>query len=275
MSNDLIVKPDNDVLAKLRQGSGEGSGIDYPFVPLITIDNQKVKEDVNGREVDVLCEPRYQRLDKIGEDFLRSYMDEFKGVVLVVKWQVYNKGAWDATTNSYVDNGAPQFASRLFSPEVLFGHKTLTIKYKDSGETEELTYPELKAKFSTIDGTNPDGSPKKKSLFKLECTMFVKVGDEIVRVKFKGASRGAVFDYKFKSGDSISAHQTRFFAEYNDKPQPHNISKLEVADDGDIDWAQIVADQEEINKLFTPKTEIVDIPDEEVEIIDPEKLSFE
>ena len=247
----IAVAPNENDLKALREGSGT-SGDELPFVPLITVDNSKIEEKLTGgRKAMVLCPPCYNRLDKVEGELVSTPIDSFNGIVLVVKWEVFNKGNWDDNKKEYVANGAPFFRSRLFSPSILYGKTKFEISVQE-GEDDivySLTYPELKAKYSKMEGD------KRKSLFKLQCTMFVKYGDELVRVRFKGASRTAVFDYlaKFKGKDSVSAHLTKFAAETdNEAANPYNKSVLSINDEElfETDWAQVIAMQTEINSLF-------------------------
>lgn len=190
---------------------------------------------------------------------------------MVLKWEVFNRGNWDQNSQSYVSNGAPMFYSSLFSPEVLFGKKTLDIKIKnDTGEStiETMTYPELKAKYSTKEGD------KLKTLFKLQCTIFTKIGDELVRVRFKGASRSAIFDYlkSFKGQDSISAHNTNFSAVcVTEVANPFNKSVLKVDDNKlfEVDWNKVVEMQAGVNKIFEQHQyveEETNEPESEIEV---------
>jgi hypothetical protein len=266
----VSVKPSEDVLKALREGSGT-SGNDAPFVPLLTVDNSKVEEELaGGRKAMVLCSPRYNRIDRVEGDYVSTPIDAFNGIILVVKWEVFNKGNWDDSTKSYVKNGAPFFRSRLFSPSVLFGKTKFDILIDDGadGYIESLTYPELKAKYSQTVGD------KTKGLFKLQCTMFVKLGEELVRVRFKGASRTAVFNYlsSFKGSDSPSAHLTKFAAKTNNEAaNPYNESVLSTNDDElfECDWNKVISMQADINALFNAgKTEKLeeDVVEKEEEI---------
>ena len=272
----VAITPNEDVLKALREGSGT-SGDELPFVPLITVDNSKVEEELTGgRKAMVLCPPQYNRLDKVDGELVSTPIDSFNGIVLVVKWEVFNKGNWDDNKKEYVPNGAPFFRSRLFSPSVLFGKTKFEISVQE-GEDDivySLTYPELKAKYSKMEGD------KRKSLFKLQCTMFVKYNEELVRVRFKGASRTAVFDYlaKFKGKDSVSAHLTKFSATTNNEAaNPYNESVLEI-NDGELfetDWAKVIAMQTEINSLFqSGKTEKLVEDVEEEKIVEPNQVVF-
>lgn len=285
-SKELVAKPSEDTLAKLREGSGENSGNELPFVPLIVVDNTMIKETLaSGAEAEVLCPGRYKRTDKVDGEYVTSTIDSFTGIVLVMKWQLSNKGKWDDATGKYVDNGAPMFSTRLLPPDVMFGHRLFTVKYAN-GEKEQFLYPEFKEKFSVVDGKNPDGSEKRKSLYTLEAIWFVKLlNGEIVRVKFRGASRAPLFEKNgylnsFKKGDSISAHKTLFTTKYEAKPRPHNLTVLELNDDEPtpVDWSQVVADQMEINRLFNGAIEeIADALGGEVvedEVIDVDAIPF-
>jgi hypothetical protein len=254
----LSVLPSKELLAQLREGSGENSGNDLPFVPLIVVDNTMTTETTaDGREVEALCPGRYKRTDKVEGEYVNTTIESFTGVVLVMKWQLSNKGKWDDASKAYVDNGAPMFATRLLPPDVMFGKRLFTVKYSD-GTNEQFLYPEFKARFSVADGQNPDGTEKRKGLYNLEAIWFVKLlNGEIVRVKFRGASRAPLFEKtgylaSFKGSDSISAHKTLFTTKYEAKPRPHNLTVLELNDDEPtpIDWTQVISDQAEINALF-------------------------
>lgn len=262
----LAVKPTEDLIVKLREGSGEGGAQSFPFVPLIKVDNSKeMTKLADGREQEVLCPKRWVRADKKGDDYVNTNIDGFGGVILVEKWFAYNKGKYNPATKTYDDNGTPTFKSKMFSPEVFFGKKIMTIKYEDGGSIEQMTYPEFKAKFT------PN--------YKIECTLFVWYNNEVVRVKLAGASKGAIFDYKklFKSNDSISAHKTAFEVMYESKPQPHNKALLKIADDVDIDidWNDIVLAQAEINKMFAADKLIETTGGEVIEEVEADEIKVD
>lgn len=233
---------DKDMLAKLREGSGESTST-RQFVPIIQVDNRKVPEKLSsGRETEVLCEPRWKRLDKDENgNYVTTELKPFGGAVLKIMWQVDNQGKWDPAAGKMVSNGAPFFTSQLFNPSVFFGQGLVNIRYAEDGRTEAMTYKELK-------GMYPE-------MFKLTGWMFVLYNGEVIRVKVTGASRSALFDYLkvFKANDSISAHPTVFGVEYVEKPQPHNRAKFSVATDPDIqfDINKVLEYQTEINKMFS------------------------
>lgn len=270
-SKELTTELSKEVLAKMRESSGEASGDDRVFIPIFQVDNLKEKVDVNGRQVDALCEPRWKitRKDADG-NYVEETIKSFGGVVLKIMWQVMNNGKWDATAEKMVANDAPFFRSGLFSPVVLFGKKLLTIKTAD-GETESMTYPELKEKYG-------------KENFKLIGWVFVLYNNELVRLKMTGASRSPLFDYPklFGPNDSISAHGTIFSAEYVEKPQPHNIAKFELAKDGPkIDFAKVLEIQADLNTIFDNKASKITeamggeiIEEVEAEDISVEKIPF-
>jgi len=236
---------DKDVLAKLREGSGENTP-QRPFIPIIQVDNRKVAEKLSsGRETEVLCEPRWKRLDKDENgEYVTTELKPFGGVVLKIMWQVNNQGKWDAASGRMVPNGAPYFTSQLFNPSVFFGNGLVNIRYTEDGRTESMTYKELK-------GMYPE-------MFKLTGWMFVLYNNEVVRVKVTGASRSSLFDYLkvFKANDSISAHPTVFGVEFVEKPQPHNRAKFEVATDPDVpfDINKVLEAQTQINEMFNSST---------------------
>jgi len=235
---------DKDLIAKLRENSGESDVEQAPFIPIFQVDNAKEKTDVGGREVDILCKPRWKRTDKKGDEYVTTNVDSFGGVILKIMWQVINNGKWDPAQGKMVANDSPFFSSQLFSPTVLFGKKLLTIKYSGDSVIESLTYPELKAKFGKD--------------FQLIAWVFVLFNGELIRLKMTGSSRSAVFDYpkEFKSDDSISAHNTIFSARYEDKPQPHNVAVFTLCTDDSIkyDAEMVVNFGTELSKMFDSKT---------------------
>jgi hypothetical protein len=229
-----------DLIAKLRENSGEADVEQAPFIPIFQVDNKKEKTDVGGREVDILCKPRWKRTDKKGDEYAVTNIESFGGVILRIMWQVVNNGKWDPAQAKMVPNGAPYFTSPLFNPTVLFGKKLLTIKYSGDNGSESLTYPELKAKYGKE--------------FQLIGWVFVLFNNELVRLKMTGSSRSAVFDYpkEFKGDDSISAHNTIFSAKYDDKPQPHNVAVFTLCTDDSIkyDADMVVEYGSQLSTLF-------------------------
>lgn len=232
-----------DLIAKLRENSGEADQESAPFIPIFQVDNTKEKTDVGGREVDILCKPRWKRTDKKNDEYVTTTVESFGGVILKIMWQVMNNGKWDTAQGKMVANDAPYFTSQLFSPTVLFGKKLLTIKYSEDASIESMTYPELKAKFGKD--------------FQLIAWVFVLFNGELVRLKMTGSSRSAVFDYpkEFKADDSISAHNTIFSARYDDKPQPHNVAVFTLCTDDSIkyDAEMVVEYGEQLSQMFNTK----------------------
>jgi hypothetical protein len=238
----LTTGPSADLIAELRANSGESSGSDLPFVPLIKVDNSKVEEKLaSGRTIPVLCPPQLKRIDKVGEEYVETVMPNFGGIVLLIKWTVSNRGKYNATTKLYEDNDAPKFSSHYFDPVCLFGKKAIDIKLTDNGEVISLTYPEIKFKY----GPN----------FKLVATLYVLFGTEVVRVVVSGSGRGSLFDYlkTIKQNDSISAHKTLFSAvAVTAVENPYNKLTVTNADDSKfaVDWLKVVEYQKELKSLF-------------------------
>lgn len=246
-----------DLITALRENSGEGNGNNYPFVPLIKVDNSKEETEVNGRMTKVLCAPQLRRTDKVGEEYKNTPIPNFGGVILLVKWQVFNRGNWDANKKEYVANDAPFFTSRFFDPVCLFGKKEIDIKLTDTGEILSMTYPDIKAKF----GKN----------FKLVGTIYVLFGNEVVRVVVAGSSRGALFDLLklIKQNDSVSAHKVVFGAKYvSDVENPYNTLTIDIKDDvaNPIDFARVIECQKQLKELFGSQKaeEIAEIVEGEV-----------
>jgi hypothetical protein len=190
-----IVSTENlEKLKAMREQSGEGQKMSWPFVPVVQVDNHRDDEIVKGKKAQVLCDPNFVITNK---DKDNNYADtilgpEFRGSILLIRYIVEKK--WQE------NDSTPFFRSFEFD-EAAFRNKEIKIVITQNKEKIfKGSYAEFKSEFD-------DRYVLSAMLYTLE-----ENTDRIVRFKFKGVNRGAFWEYKdlFGSEDSISAHVTKF-----------------------------------------------------------------
>ena len=226
-----------EILAKLKEGSDESAGqANYPFIPILEVDNTKEKVTVDDREVEVICKPRWKMTTKENGELVKTdYAPVFGAVVLKVRYTVAKKFEEKSTM--------PNFYSVEFSPACFSSEEKITLKI-EGGEQIKMTYKEIKDKYT--------------DKYKLTMVLYVWHQDQIMKVKLKGASMSAFWDYQknFKGKDSVCAHVTSFSTIYdNSKAISFNKAGFGIVDpttipEGKIDFVKILEVQGELNKAF-------------------------
>lgn len=151
------------------------------------------------------------------------YAKEFSGVILASKSQLVDKGrqpTWrtnefDATNKAELINVMPLANGKVR-------------KNQETGEivAEQMTYDEIKR---TRQVSQPDGT--KQSTYNYFVILYVGVGEEIIKLKFKGTSRGNFFDYS-KSVAAMKAplhNIITLFSTYIDKTTGKYAIKFDTA----------------------------------------------
>lgn len=241
------VDPNAEILAQLRQGSGEGEGTQYPRPAEIRVDNEKTDTDVNGRMVPVLNAPMWTEkvenrdgkgeliVDESGRPTWRweNLLEEINAVVLKTQYMIKKK---------YVkDDPEPYFYSRPFNS---CGGDGLIDIYSDKNVVASLDYQSLK------------NSEQFYGKFDLVMIIYLLCEDGELRIiKNKGTVRSAMFDYfkKFKSPDSITAHWTKFKAVMmtNKAGLTFNGCELSINHDIPVNLTDILAKQKYLNDSLT------------------------
>jgi len=166
-----------------------------------------------------------------------SFADVFTGVILASKAQVVDKAKFPSWRTSDFD---PMMVGDLIDIFPLDNGKVIK---NANGEVKkyQMTYRQLKSEKST-----PQPGGGSVSTYNYLIILYVGVGEEIVKLKFKGTSRGNYFDYsklvsrgKFKIYDVNTIFSTykdtdtgkyaiKFDVEVDDHGVPTPVAPLEV-----------------------------------------------
>jgi len=188
-TTDVVVKPEEtaittndqnaELLAQLRQGSGEGEGRQFPKPAEIRVDNESTPTDIQGRMVEVLNPPMWcekvENRNEYGELIMdangrpewrwEKLTEELNAVVLKTQYMIKKK---------YVKNDTePYFYSRPFNSCASFDNIDL---FCNKEVVASMPYAELKV--SEGYGGKYDlwmiiyyVSLKTKDLFALRCSI--------------------------------------------------------------------------------------------------------
>jgi len=244
-----------ELIDQLRANSGEQEVPEYPFCPIITVDNHMDKKNVEGEEVDVRCKPGFNVLTKEAGEYVVNYLAEkFSGVILLVRYTVENK--YDKNNKYGI------FRSFEFSAAAFNGAEKVKINVEGAVEGEkevvELTYADFKENY--------------KDRYDLYVITYTLVGEDIKRFKARGISRSKTWDYlkTFKKPDTISAHFTNFDAVKETEPMAYN--RLEITKGKDVvDLIDILDKQNKLRNYFNKfdvKEEKDDVKEGEIVVED-------
>lgn len=236
--NNLPAGMSEEMLQKLKEGSGEGEGPQFNFIPQIEVDNSTEVKTVDGEEVEVLCQPRWKITKMIeGERVTEPYHPSFGGVVLVIRYQVMK--SYEPKEKQTL----PWFYSNEFSAGAFRSNEVIHLKFEDE-EVKDLTYQEIKAQYAG-----------KYTLF---ASVYIWTDGAVHKLRLKKSNLTALWTYlkNFKGKDSVSAHPTVFGTIRKKEPKPYNTAEFKIAEDApEIDWANIVKTQEELNSLFDSQSQ--------------------
>lgn len=236
-SNNQVALTQEEILAKLKEGSDEAVNVsNYPFIPILEIDNSKEVKQVDGEDVEILCKPRWKMTTKENGELVKTpYSEKFGAVVLKVRYGVSKK--YDPNSKE------PNFYSTEFSPACFSSEEEkITLKLEE-GESIKMSYKDFKQKY--------------QDKYKLTMVLYVWHQEQIMKVKLKGASMSAFWDFqkKFKGKDSVCAHVISFGSKRENKPLAHNKAELSIIDpatipEGKVDFIKILEVQTELNSAF-------------------------
>lgn len=236
-NNNQIALPQEEILAKLKEGSDEAVNVsNYPFIPILEIDNTKELKTVDGEEVEVLCKPRWRMTTKEEGELVKTpYSEKFGAVVLKVRYAVSKK--YDPKSTE------PNFYSSEFSPACFSSEEEKISLKNDNGDVIKLSYAEFKEQY--------------KDKYKLVLVLYIWHQEQVMKVKLKGASMSVFWNFqkKFKGKDSICAHVISFGAIRETKPLAHNKAVFEIIDpatipEGKVDFVKVLEVQTELNETF-------------------------
>lgn len=228
-----------EAIAKLKEGSDEAAGSStYPFITIIEVDNTKEEVKIEGREepVEVLCKPRWRIVTKENDELVKTpYAEKFGAVVLKVRYTVAKK---------YEENSTePNFYSSEFSPAYFSSEEKINLKI-EGGDSLKITYKEFKERYD------------KK--YKLTMILYVWHQEQVMKIKLKGASMSAFWDFQknFKGKNSICAHVISFGVLLDtSKKLKFNKALFTIIDpatipEGKVDFVKILGVQTELNKAL-------------------------
>lgn len=227
-----------ELAAKLRAGSGETQG-NYPFLPILEIDNSSVEKEVDGETVEVLCQPQWKKTTLVdGEKKVEPYAKGWGGIVLLIKYQVQKK--YEPKDKATI----PFFYSNEFSTGAFRDvSELITLKFPGTEQEDELlNYQQFKGKYA--------------GKYTLWATVYVWHNKEVVRVRLKTSSLSRFWDYLklFKGKNSVSLNGTIFDAERIKEPKPHNRAEFRIAKElppSSTNWEEIAQAQDDLNLLFS------------------------
>ncbi len=220
-------------IEKLRAMSGENTGGDFQFIPIIKVSNETIEKEVDGDKVDVLKKAEYliTTMNDAQEFVENPYKAKFEGTILKIRYKVSKKYK--------KDDPDPFFSSYEFNS---FGEAKITL----TSNQEEVWH-----------GSYNDFKEQYKEQYTLWAIVYVLVeNDEVVRLKLKGNSRANVWDYMklFGNKDSISAHITEF-AIIKEKGPSFSYHIATLKNVGNVeDISKVVEIQEDMQKVFDKKS---------------------
>ena len=238
---------DTSILEKLRDGSGENNNSSFNFIPVVSVSNDKeeTKDSKTGEVTgEKLKKKEFLITNRIDNEYVKeSFLEEFQGVILKIKYRVDKKYEKVSTM--------PYFRSYEFNS--FQGNNPITLKSGDNTQTFN-SYKEFKEVLS--------------DKYVLWSVVYMLVEDKCYKLEVKGNSRSAIWDYMqtFKNNDSISAHLTNFRLKVEIKPQAHHVLEVNVAEDDKVDIDKVLEFQEEIKSFNSAKTNVEVVSQEEVEV---------
>lgn len=241
-STAVISAEDQKIIDEMKELSGENSGgRNYIFIPIITVNNAKEEEKevlVDGVIMKVTPHPKKQfnivNFDKeSGEYVSEAFSDIFNGVILKLRYAVEKKFEETPTMEWFRSYEFDSFSDnvQLFKNKEVFFDKP----YKD-----------FKAEYA-----------EKYVLFSI---LYVLVGSTVYRLKTKGESRAAVWEYmvevkKSAKGRSISSVTTLFGVETNTEKQvAYNYMTVAIDEQTPVNLREVLNYQKELTAmLYQPK----------------------
>lgn len=204
-----VAKQNEEALAKLREMSGENNTPSFmPYIPMIEIRNTQEKKEVNGKMATFLCDPAFmitektEERDENGKTIFKKvlYAPEFEGVVIKYRYLVEKK--YDPKSNT------AYFRSYEFD-----NFTDSSVEFKGYSANWKQFKEDFNGKYT------------------LYSIVYILVNNkDLVRLKVKGNSRSAVWDYMktFTDGDSSSGFITKFSLETDNTGEiSYHFLKLE------------------------------------------------
>jgi len=171
------VMTDDELDAQLGTGSRQ-----FTKFRTLSVDNgtDTMGTGATGDFVEKQYDPATQKTTRV------AFADMFPGIILASKAQVADKAKYPSWRTGEFD---PSNVEELIN---VFPLKEGKFIKDDAGNTKmaRMTYRDLKALKST---QQPDGSSV--STYNYSIVLYVGVDGEVIKLKFKGSSRGNYFDY--------------------------------------------------------------------------------
>lgn len=232
-----VANQDADLIAQLRENSGENNGGGgMPFIPTLEINNKENKKEVSieGTMTEVRLDPKKEfnmTYKTDGGYETLPFIDTFSGVILKVRYMVDKK--WEEKSTM------PFFRSFEFDN---FQNSLLNVKFFEDGAPSFV-------------GTYKDFKEQYDEKYTLWTILYLKPMDPItdspiIKMKVKGMSKGIIWDYLKdvkKVAGSVSAVETKFSIVTNkEKAIPFNHLVLEVGE-RKPDLREIITIQKDLN----------------------------
>jgi hypothetical protein len=236
---------DPNLVREARSLTGEGGGIRIPFIPIIRVNNKKVKEKaiIGGKETEVEILPdasfTVTRKDNNSGAYSSNKFCEapIEATPLRIRYRIQEK----------FDQKNP--TKRLFySYEFDMIQPLIQVFDGASGKViAEGNYKDLKAKFKT--GESDEGFDQKS--FDLMMVMYIDLEGEVYRLERKVTMNDEWYKYSntFGTNDTFVAYKTRFNLE-KEKVGTNEFWKLSFERAEKVDLKKELELQKEINKFF-------------------------
>ena len=266
-----VSKYDPELLNKAKSMSGEGGGTKISFIPRIRINNKSEKKmaTVEGveKEVKILPEAGFL-VTKKNEN--NEYIESLFGPTLscgVLKERYQIESGYEEE---------PAYLSDEF--DSFFGIIKLHSRKDRKEVIAEGTYKELKEMFKTGE---KNSAGKDKVSFGTSVILYISVGEDIYRFKWKLGMNNNWFDYKnsFGDNDTYVAYTTNF--ELNKDTKGDNDYWFATAKQGEpINLEEQMGKQMDIQKFFFVVDKVTSdytsqpamMPDEVIEVDEDQEI---
>jgi len=229
-----------EIINQVKQLSGTTSGNYIPYIPIISINNQKEEKeiDIEGKltKVEIPAKEGFNitlKDEKTNEYDMQYYGDKLEAVMLRVRYSIGSKN---------------KVSPRYYSYE--FDRFDDIIKVYDENKTVliENNYANIKKRFATGE-KNTIGKPK--ASFDLRVIIYVEIDNQIFRLRLNNASRSNFFDYMktFGNDDIFQAYKTKFNLKFNDKGEI-KFWYIEFEKGEGIDLTKEIPLLQELQKFF-------------------------
>lgn len=198
--NKELINPED--IQRAKNLSGENRRVTMPFIPIITINNQKeTKEiEIDGEKKTVSVPPKkgFNLIEQIDGQTVRTFFrEELSAGILKIRYKIISKyKQWD-----------PPF----FSFE--FDNFNSVIQIRNSLDAQQViaegTYREIKQKFVS---STPNQMGGAQAAYKLYAMLYLDLDNQIYRFQWRLGKYNNLFDYlkTFDVNETIVGFKTNF-----------------------------------------------------------------